>query len=204
MVSKTFPFPTPIYEFGSFQVGGQEGYADLRPLFPDKQYFGCDLRKGTGVDLVLDLHNINVPDETVGTVLIIDTLEHVEFCRRAMSEVYRILKPGGITLITSVMNFPIHDYPKDYWRFTPEGFSSLLKEFSYSLVEFLGKEDFPHTVLGMGIKGVMISEEMQKAFVARMAAWKSSLTQIQHCGGVKALIKQFVPPILIGLYKKLK
>jgi hypothetical protein len=34
MVSETLTVPEPIYEFGSLQVEGQEGFADLRPLFP--------------------------------------------------------------------------------------------------------------------------------------------------------------------------
>ena len=63
-----------------------------------------------------------------------------------------MLKPDGIALITSVMNFPIHDYPNDYWRFTPEGFESLLKNFSYRFVDAIGDEWFPHTVVGLGFK----------------------------------------------------
>ena len=137
--SGSIPIPEPIYEFGSFQVEGQEAIADLRPLFPGKKYIGCDMRSGKGVDLLLNLHDIELPDSMAGTVLVLDTLEHVEFCRRAMSEVYRILKPGGVAIISSVMYFPIHEYPSDYWRFTPEGFRSLLNQFSYSMVDFLGK-----------------------------------------------------------------
>ena len=45
----------PIYEFGSYQVAGQEGLADLRPLFRGRRYVGCDMRPGPGVDEVMDL-----------------------------------------------------------------------------------------------------------------------------------------------------
>jgi len=44
VVSATLPIPEPIYEFGSFQVDRQLGFADLRPLFPNKEYVGCDMR----------------------------------------------------------------------------------------------------------------------------------------------------------------
>ena len=36
---------------------------------------------------------------------------HVEYPRRAMAEIHRILKDDGIVIISSVMNFPIHAYP---------------------------------------------------------------------------------------------
>ena len=153
VVSSTLPVDEPVYEFGSYQVPGQEELANLRPLFPGKSYVGCDMRPGPGVDKVLDLHNIARPNLTAGTVLCLDTLEHVEYCHRAMEEVYRILKPGGMCVISSVMAFPIHEFPYDYWRFTPSGFESLLKAFESRWVGYIGDARFPHTVLGIGVKG---------------------------------------------------
>lgn len=146
-------FSAPLYEFGSRQMIGQEDYADLRQFFPGKEYVGCDYEHGTGVDKIIDLHNTGLPDETVGTVLCFDTLEHVEYPHKAISEIHRILKKNGIVIISSIMDFPVHSSPYDYWRFTPEGFNSLLKIFDKSIVIAVGNEDYPHTVLGIGFKG---------------------------------------------------
>ncbi|MDI6603123.1 MAG: methyltransferase domain-containing protein [Patescibacteria group bacterium] len=154
IIAETLPISEPVFEFGALQVSGQEGFADLRPFFLGKKYVGCDIREGPGVDRILNLHHIELPSESVGTVLILDTLEHVEFPRKAMEEVYRILKPNGFTVISSVMNFPIHDCPSDYWRFTPQAFKSILKLFNFSFVDFAGDEHFPHTVVGLGFKGL--------------------------------------------------
>jgi SAM-dependent methyltransferase len=114
LVARTWELPGPIYEFGSYQVEGQEKMLDLRPLFPDTEYVGCDMREGPGVDKVLNLHAIDLPDNSVATVLSFDTLEHVEDPRLAMQEIHRILQPGGVVVITSVMDFPIHEFPYDY------------------------------------------------------------------------------------------
>jgi len=151
-VAELFEIPEPIYEFGSLQVAGQEGYADLRPIFPGKRYVGCDLRIGVGVDRIEDLMGLSLGDETAGTVLILDTLEHVENCHRAMDEVYRILKPEGVLAISSVMLFPIHEYPSDYWRFTPEAFRLFLRRFQTALVSHEGEPEIPHTVFGLASK----------------------------------------------------
>lgn len=170
--SELLPIHEPIYEFGSLQVKGQMGFADLRPLFPNKKYIGADMRKGPGVDTILNLHNIRLPSELVGTVLILDTMEHVEFPKKAVEESYRILKSEGMLIVTSVMYFPIHDYPYDYWRFTPEGFKSLLKPFTFSFVDWAGNKKFPHTIVGIGFKGGSVSNNVMNKFLSKFKNWK--------------------------------
>jgi len=200
--AETLPILEPIYEFGSLQTPGQEGFADLRPFFPCKKYVGADMRNGLGVDVVLDLHDIHLPPESVGTVLVMDTIEHVEFPRKAIEEILRILKPNGILITSSVMNFPIHDYPYDYWRFTPEAFKSLLKPFSSSIVEFVGESVFPHTVVGVGFK-VSTSEEVVKQFIRRLDKWKEYWSAISPTDW-KKLVKLLTPPIFWNIYRRVR
>ena len=154
LTAATLPIRGSIYEFGAWQADGQESAADLRDIFPGIDYVGCDMRPGKGVDRVLDLHAIDLPNTSVATVISCDTLEHVEYPRQAIAEIHRILDPQGMLIITSVMNFPIHEYPQDYWRFTPEGFRSLLKPFASSFIGSFGDEpEHPQTVVGIGFKG---------------------------------------------------
>ena len=147
-----FPVLEPIYEIGSYRVEGQEEFADLRPFFPGKVYVGCDMRKGLGVDRIEDVHSLKIRDDSIGTVLIFDTLEHVENVHQAMKEIHRVLEPGGMVILSSVMKFPIHDYPSDYWRFTPKAFELLLKPFALYEVEFDGDPQFPDGIYGLGVK----------------------------------------------------
>ncbi len=148
-----FPVMEPIYEIGSYRVEGQEEFADLRPFFPGKIYIGCDMREGLGVDRVQDVHCLKMKSDSIGTVLIFDTLEHVENVHRAMEEIHRVLKQGGMVIMSSVMNFPIHDYPSDYWRFTPKAFELLLRRFAVYEIEYDGATAFPEGIYGYGIKG---------------------------------------------------
>src|SRR5215471_3556816 len=83
LVRDSVPLEGPIYEFGAFQVPGQDG--DLRGLFPGHKYVGSDFRPGPGVDVILDLHHLDLPDESVATAICLDTLEHVEYPERAVS-----------------------------------------------------------------------------------------------------------------------
>ena len=48
----------PVYEFGAFQIEGQEALADLRPIFIGKKYVGCDMAPGKGVDRIENLEKL--------------------------------------------------------------------------------------------------------------------------------------------------
>jgi SAM-dependent methyltransferase len=197
LVVSTMDLKEPIFEFGSYQVPEQAAYADLRPLFPGKAYVGCDMREGPGVDRVLDLHSIAEPTASVGTVLCLDTLEHVEDPRKAVIEMWRILKPGGTLIMSSVMNFPIHNYPFDYWRFTPEAFRSLLKPFSSSFVGYQGSGEFPHTIVGAGWK------ELEPRLDKLEPAYLSWQTAEPRPSPVVRTIKSLLPPILLPIASRL-
>jgi SAM-dependent methyltransferase len=152
LVAETIDCPGPVFEFGSYQVEGQEGYANLRGLFPGREYVGCDMRPGPGVDRLEDVTAIRLPEGSAGTVLCIETFEHVFEVRRAFDEVFRILKPGGVFLITSPLNFRIHGFPDDYWRMTPNCLRRHLEPYAARVSGYQGDRAFPHTVMGLGIK----------------------------------------------------
>jgi SAM-dependent methyltransferase len=172
--AQTLPIVEPIYEFGALRVAGQEDIADLRPFFPGKTYVGTDMREGLGVDKIVDLHNIKLRKRSVGTAIMLETLEHVEYPRKAIENLHRILKNDGILIISSLMNFPIHNYPYDYWRFTPEGFKSLLQNFTFSFVDFFGNPEFPQSILGIASKTAIPAEPWEsflRAFQNQKKRW---------------------------------
>lgn len=195
--------PDPIHEFGAFQVPGQEAIAELRPLFPGRAYLGSDMRSGRGVDLQLNLHNLGLADQSIGSAILLDTLEHVEYPHRALNEVYRVLRPGGVVIMASVMNFPIHGFPDDYWRFTPSAFASLVKPFEWSLVESAGDPEFPHTVVAIARKGA--APTTAAALSQDLHTWKQRWYYIDHQPSqLELAIKRWAPPILLDAYRMLR
>jgi len=202
LIAETLPVEEPIYEFGALQLPGFEGFADLRSFFGGKSYVGCDMREGLGVDKVLNLHHIDVPDGSVGTVITLDTLEHVEFPHKALTEIHRILKPGGMVVLSTVLDFRIHDSPADFWRFTPDGLRSVLKPFSFVFVGSVGRESFPHTVVAIGIKGFDGPNPSMDLFLPKYEQWKK-VWKNPKGGSWKDIAYLFLPPILIGLDRKI-
>lgn len=172
-VGRITALPEPIYEFGSYRVPGQESRGDVRTCFPGRRFVGCDLSLGEGVDQIQDLHHLDIADGTIGTALLLDTIEHVREPFRAMSEVHRCLRPGGLMVMTSVMYFPIHLHPDDYWRFTASGFDSLSAPFAQVDTTMVGLRTLPHTVVAMAYKAPS-AESLRHDVSATVNAWKRS------------------------------
>jgi SAM-dependent methyltransferase len=104
------------------------------------------------VDRVEDLRSLSFADDEIGTALCIDTLEHCEDPLAACRELHRVLRPGGVCVVTSVMWFPIHAYPHDYWRFTPEGLRLLLSPFEHLWAIGVGHPLLPTQVVAVAGK----------------------------------------------------
>jgi SAM-dependent methyltransferase len=152
-VAENFPIAEPVVEMGSRAAAGQEDIADVRDIFRAGEHIGCDIQPGLGVDRIEDIHHLTFEDNSVGTVLSFETLEHVADPIRAVQEMYRVLRPGGVLAISSLMFFPIHEHPWDYWRFTPEAFDMLLQPFESRLVIAQGWSAMPEGIFGIGVKG---------------------------------------------------
>jgi SAM-dependent methyltransferase len=77
-----------------------------------------------------DIQNLAKVDDNQFDVAILDqVLEHVGAPERGLTEVHRILKPGGVAIITLPFLVPVHmdrDYG-DYYRWTPQGVETSLK-----------------------------------------------------------------------------
>jgi SAM-dependent methyltransferase len=151
-LAETFDLPAPVLEIGSFLVPGQEAIADLRGLFPGKSYTGLDIRPGPGVDLVADAEALPQADASVGTVLCLNTLEHVPRFWRVFDEIGRVLRPDGALLVSCPFYFHIHRFPKDYWRFTPEALELLLEDYPSKLLGWHGPPKRPSSVWALAFR----------------------------------------------------
>lgn len=94
-----------------------------RDVIPHHSWIGTDMRPGPGVDWVITAGNI--PKDRRGQfdgVVCCETLEHCERWQTVARIAWSLaVRYTGIIVITVPSpGFPRHDYPSDYWRFTPE------------------------------------------------------------------------------------
>ena len=151
-VAAELPIQGPVVEIGSFQVEGQEEIADLRPFFPGLSYVGVDVRPGTGVDRIEDACALSFAEGSIGTVLMMETLEHISDPARALAEVRRTLRPDGLFVLSTPFALQIHEYPNDYWRFTPAAYDLMLETLGPRLTGSIGPEKDPLFVFGIAFR----------------------------------------------------
>ncbi len=84
-----------VLEIGSYDVNGS-----AREFFEDCEYLGCDWRPGPGVDVVGFAHELKYPDGSFDVVVSTECLEHDEYWRETLAAMKRMLKPGGLLLLT--------------------------------------------------------------------------------------------------------
>lgn len=109
-------------------------------------WIGMDMEPGDNVDVVTNLYDMpQAWTHKFTGVLCCEVLEHVDQPWLALMHIHRVLQPGGVLVITVPWCFPKHDFPNDYFRYSPDGLKSLLKyvgfdyietEFSIPLVQF--------------------------------------------------------------------
>jgi SAM-dependent methyltransferase len=100
------------------------------------------------IDVVLDISGrLPFADESFDTVFCCSVLEHVPRPWEALSEVSRILSPGGTLIISLPFILHLHDLPHDYYRFSIYGAEYLLHEAGFEIKKVAINGGFFHLVL---------------------------------------------------------
>lgn len=97
---------------------------------PNKEFITLDIDKNFEPNIVSDVHNIKAKSNTFDVVVMTRVLEHCYNPQKAINEVYRVLKPGGVAIYSAPFIYKYHASPHDYFRFTHEGFQVLCKKYS--------------------------------------------------------------------------
>lgn len=103
-----------------------ERYAQL---VQKRGYWGLDVEPGANVRLVGDAHKLPIASESLDGVIMVSVLEHLYDPLRAVGQVARVLKRGGVFFSYAPFYHPYHASPHDYFRFTEEGYRHLLRDF---------------------------------------------------------------------------
>ena len=119
-----------ILDIGSLDTTGKNyNYKSIFDL-PDWNYVGLDILGGANVDiLVKDIYNIDeIEDESYDVVISGQFFEHLEFFWITMTEIERILKPGGFCCIIAPSGGPKHGASEhDCYRFYEDGMAALAR-----------------------------------------------------------------------------
>ncbi len=105
-------------------------HSPYKKYIPYSKYLRLDVDEKSGPDICCDLHKIEWQPEYFDTVIATEVLEHLYDPQKAVSEIHRILKKGGVVILSTRFIYHYHPDPKDYYRFTPDSLRYLLRDFS--------------------------------------------------------------------------
>ena len=86
-----------------------------------------------------DARTLPFADHSFDGVLCFQVLEHVDHPETVLKEMGRVLKPGGVGLISVPFFYNLHMEPNDYFRFSPYGIRELLARNGLSASQLRGQ-----------------------------------------------------------------
>jgi SAM-dependent methyltransferase len=88
----------------------------------------------TRADILSDSARFPLDNSSFDTVVCTQVLEHVSDPFAKVSEIARVLKPGGTALISVPCAWPLHEVPHDYFRYTEFGLKNILEEADLKII----------------------------------------------------------------------
>ncbi len=113
------------------------GSAKYRSLIMPKAstYTTFDMVPGPHIDIVGDILNLPIPEDSFDTVVSTQVLEHVEKPWVMVQQIRRVLVQGGTCILSAPFLIPYHADPHDYFRYTVTGLSSLFLNEGFEVIE---------------------------------------------------------------------
>ncbi|MCZ8197455.1 MAG: class I SAM-dependent methyltransferase [Flavobacterium sp.] len=106
----------------------------------NKEYIGVDLQiegweeRQKYADCFYDGRTLPFNEERFDSMLCTEVLEHVFNIEELLSEFNRVLKKGGIALITTPFMWEEHEMPYDFARYTTPALNFLYKKHGFEIV----------------------------------------------------------------------
>lgn len=110
------------------------GHMPYASLLPCDRYVGMEISIKARPAVVGSVMQLPFRAEMFDNALCQEVLEHVPQPAAAVSELYRVIKPGGHVFVTVPQMWYNHYEPHDYQRFTNHGLRHLLERHGFEIL----------------------------------------------------------------------
>ncbi|MCW8897449.1 MAG: class I SAM-dependent methyltransferase [Flavobacteriales bacterium] len=118
---------------------GSKPYKDL--FVNVTQYIGMDIEvsghehTSSDIDVFYDGETFPFEDSTIDSLVFFEVFEHVFNPEQFLSEIKRVVKPGGTMVVTIPFIWGEHEQPYDYARYSSFGLKHLFDKHDFEIVE---------------------------------------------------------------------
>jgi SAM-dependent methyltransferase len=117
------------------EVGAGGSYLKERYETEVDEWITSDYDNRARVDFRCDGQSLPFQDNLFDTILCIDVIEHVPDPYLMVSEMARVLKPGGNLILSTPFFFYLHESPNDFMRFSRFGLTNLIEKYNMEVLE---------------------------------------------------------------------
>jgi SAM-dependent methyltransferase len=152
-------------------------------------YHGIDLAlKSPHMALVGDVQNLAmIASAQYDVALCLEVFEHLPEPAQAVAEMARLLKPGGIAILSAPHLSRIHEAPHDYFRFTEFGLRHLLESNGFVVIE-LARRGGLCTFLGHQISTLALTAVWGTPLLYPLVAWLNKWLITKGCTQMDRLV----------------
>jgi SAM-dependent methyltransferase len=86
------------------------------------------------IDINASALDLPIKNACMDCVLLADVLEHLTNPEKAIGEIHRVLKNGGLALISAPFFLNLHEEPHDYFRFSKFGLKEVFERNGFEVV----------------------------------------------------------------------
>ena len=96
-----------------------------------------------------DVMALPFEDNSIDSVLLTQVLEHLDTPYKALDEIYRVMKPNAILILSVPFIYQAHATPFDYFRYSEYGLKKIAKDYNFKTVEFHYQGYFGTAIISM-------------------------------------------------------
>ncbi|MFP4048252.1 MAG: glycosyltransferase, partial [Bacteroidales bacterium] len=168
-IARSIPlFNGTLLDIGCGQMPYKEFILNANPNI--KRYIGLDFAQGKYAELkqpniTWDGKTIPLDDSSVDCAMATEVLEHCPEPLAVLKEIKRVLKPDGVFFFTVLFLWPLHDTPRDYYRYTPFSLERLLTEAGFEDIQIKAMGGWNASLaqmIGLWLKRAPMPEKTRK------------------------------------------
>lgn len=156
-----------------YGCGGQTYRKLLEPKVT--RYIGADVATAANTKLDIELlphQPVPLSNCSVDTILANQTLEHVPDTDFYLQECNRLLRPGGILILSAPMQWRHHEVPYDFFRFTKYGLIEVLTRNGFEVSKMTSTGGV-YSLLGQIFLNHLAERGIQRRLIFRMINYLS-------------------------------